>query len=293
MTGFVECATAVPELRTSYNNLNGEFPMAKKPVKASKQQRILNLVPSKETATDWQFKTASRTLALGVSALPPKVDLRASWWKVGDQGQTGSCVGWASTDGVMRYHLVKAGKLGNTERLSPRYTWMASKETDEFTQRPGSFIEEAGTSLKAAADICRKYGVVKESLLPFGINTAMYLGDEDAFYAAAAQMRASSYFNLGKNFNEWRRWLATKGPIMAGLSCDANWMAGGSTGKLDAYDTASAEGGHAICVVGYTADRRFIIRNSWATTWGDKGFAYASEGYINAGFFPESYGFSV
>ncbi|HUL36473.1 MAG TPA: C1 family peptidase [Thermodesulfobacteriota bacterium] len=44
-----------------------------------------------------------------------------------------------------------------------------------------------------------------------------------------------------------------------------------------------------MCVVGYTADR-FIIRNSWGTTWGDVGFGYASPAYINDGFFPESYG---
>ena len=49
----------------------------------------------------------------------------------------------------------------------------------------------------------------------------------------------------------------------------------------------------AFACVGYTADRRFIIRNSWGTAWGDKGFAYASEAYINAGFFNESYGVTL
>lgn len=267
--------------------------MAKKKVSSKNSNRILNLIPSSGTETDWQFKTASRALSLGAAPLPTSVDLRAPWWKIGDQGATGSCVGWASTDGVMRYHLVKIGKLGNTERLSPRYTWMASKEFDEFTQRPGSFIEEAGTSLKAAADICRKYGVVKESLLPFNINTSMYKGDENEFYATAAQMRAASYFNLGNKPKEWRRWLAIKGPIMVGLACDQNWMTLGSNGKLDTFDAASANGGHAVCVVGYTTDQRFIMRNSWGTSWGHKGFAYASEAYVTAGFFPESYGFSV
>ena len=35
------------------------------------------------------------------------------------------------------------------------------------------------------------------------------------------------------------------------------------------------QGGHAILCVGYdNAKRVFIIRNSWGTSWGDKGYAY-------------------
>ena len=73
----------------------------------------------------------------------------SAWWDIGDQESTGSCVGWGSTDGVARYHFVKAGRLAKTEKLSPRCTWMACKETDTFTSRPETFIEGAGTTLKA------------------------------------------------------------------------------------------------------------------------------------------------
>ena len=46
---------------------------------------------------------------------PPAVDLREPWWKVGEQGSTGSCVGWAVGDGLLRWHFVKAGKLAQTD----------------------------------------------------------------------------------------------------------------------------------------------------------------------------------
>jgi hypothetical protein len=49
-----------------------------------------------------------------------------------------------------------------------------------------TIIEGAGTSLKAALDILRRYGAVPETLLPFHIQTNMYLGDENVFYATAA-----------------------------------------------------------------------------------------------------------
>jgi hypothetical protein len=89
-----------------------------------------------------------------------------AWWTIGDQEQTSSCVGWASTDGVARIPFVKGKGLPKTEMLSPRYTWMASKETDTLVSRPETFIEEAGTMLKAAMDILRNYGAVPETFRP-------------------------------------------------------------------------------------------------------------------------------
>lgn len=260
--------------------------------------RICNLVPSRHTEQDW---TLHHALGAGVleslaapAALPASVDLRAAWWGVGDQGNTGSCVGWASTDGLARYLMVKAGRIPSKDRLSPRCTWMASKETDEFTSRPETFIEGAGTSLKASMDFLRKYGSVPEAMLPFSIATTMYTGDEATFYATAAKCRVASYFNVGKDLAAWRNWLAAKGPLLAGLSVDATWDHATSTqGNLDHFQPGTVRGGHAVCIVGYTDKGRFVVRNSWGTGWGDKGFAYASEAYIKAAFFSECYGATV
>jgi C1A family cysteine protease len=257
--------------------------------------RICNLVPSRATENDWTFDDAVNAGAMSpIGAPPPSVDLRAAWWGIGDQLNTGSCVGWASTDGVMRYQLVKAGKLGRSVLLSPRCTWMASKETDEFVARPETFIEEAGTSLKAAMDICRKYGVVLESMLPFRINTFMYLGNENTFFATAAQRKATAYFNMQKDFTKWHNWLASQGPILVGLNVDRTWDNATAThGLLDTFQPNTVRGGHAVCLVGYRTDGRFIVRNSWGTAWGDRGFAYPSQTYIMAGFYNESYGVTV
>lgn len=259
------------------------------------QERVCNLVPSKDTDADWPFEAAVASGALGVvAALPAQVDLRQKWWTIGNQEDTGSCVGWATAEGVVRYHMVQAGKLTQSEPLSPRFVWMASKETDEYTTLPESFIEGAGTSLKAAMDIARTRGVVTDKLLPFHVATKMYTGDENAFFAEAAQRKISAYFNLRRDLNKWKSWLASHGSLLAGLSVDATWdNATATKGKLDKFQPGTERGGHAISVVGYRADGRFIIRNSWGTAWGDKGFAYASPAYIAGAFFNESYGVTV
>lgn len=269
--------------------------MAKPEKSRPEQERICNLVTSRGTETDWQFEHALAAGALGApAALPASVDLRSTWWDIGDQERTGSCVGWGSTDSVARYMFVKAGRLAKSEKLSPRFTWMASKETDPFTSRPETMIEGAGTTLKAAVDILRNFGAVPEAMLPFHINTAMYLGAENTFFATAAGRKITSYFNLNRNLQNWRAWLASTGPILVGLNVDRTWDDATATGgNLDTFQPGTVRGGHAVALVGYLANGRFIVRNSWGKAWGDHGFAYASEAYINSAFYPESYGVTV
>jgi len=261
-------------------------------------KRILNCDPSRETDRDWQLENAAAagTVAARPAAIPNSKDLREPWWKIGDQEQTGSCVGWATADSVLRWHFVKAGKLGKNELLSPRFTWMASKETDEFRSAPSTFLEASGTSLKAALDVARKFGAVHDKVLPFA-SGKLFPGEEPTFYALAAQLKIAAYFNLslnkGGDLDDWRRWIATKGPILTRLNVDRTWYdAKQNKGNLDVYRPKTASGGHAVALVGYTKDR-FIVRNSWGMTqWGDKGFGYGSLAYAQDAF-TEAYGVSI
>ena len=81
---------------------------------------------------------------------------------------------------------------------------------------------------------------------------------------------------------------------MVGLNVDATWDGAKAThGLLDVFQPGTIRGGHAVALVGYRADGRFIVRNSWGTAWGDNGFGYASEAYITGAFFNESYGVTI
>ncbi len=262
-------------------------------------KRILNCKPSKNTENDWTFEHAAEAGIVEAGAsIPSSKDLREAWWDIGNQLNTGSCVGWASTDAVLRWHFVKANRLPKDKKLSVRYTWMAAKETDAFMSCATTFIEEEGTSLKAALDIARKFGVVQESVLTFEPPN-LYPGTANSFYAIAAQLKIASYFNLRPTIIDWatcilawRTWLATRGPILTALGVDATWdNATATKGNLDVYKPNTIRGGHAVAIVGYTQDR-FIIRNSWGTGWGDKGFAYASLAYAQAAF-KEAYGVTL
>lgn len=254
-------------------------------------ERILNCEPSQGTEDDWRIETAAAAGILAAAPLPDAHDLRETWWKIGDQGRSGSCVGWATGDSVLRWHLVKSDRLAKKKLLSIRYLWMAAKETDEFTSRPTSFIETDGTSLKAALDIARKFGVVTEDILGFNGN-GLYSGSWQAFYAEASKIRVASYYNLGRNLNDWRDWLVNNGPILTRLNVDETWMSATDTdGELTTYQPETVQGGHAVALVGFRPNE-FIVRNSWGTAWGDKGFAYASDSYAQEAF-TEAYGVAI
>lgn len=256
---------------------------------ADQVRRILNCLPSPSQEQDWSFGAAVRA-GLADTDLPSAVDLRANWWPIGNQGGTGSCVGWATADSLLRYHFVKAGWIAEGDWPSVRFTWMAAKELDEFTAAPTTFIEPEGTSLKAALDVSRKYGAVLDEDLPFD-GGRLFPDDAKVFYTKASRLKIASYTNLGPSLVSWRRWLANNGPILTRLNVDRTWADGQTEPRLRVYQAGTSGGGHAVALVGYTPEG-FIVRNSWGTDWGDEGFAYASNAYAAAAF-TEAYGVSL
>lgn len=189
--------------------------------------RKLNVVQSKGKENDWKIEKAIADGLIGRD-FPESLDLREDWWDIADQGETSSCVGWASTDGVLRWHLVKANRIQATDKLSVRFTWMAAKETDKNVEFAETFIEGSGTPLKPALDVMRKFGSVPEGIFPFsdGFVHRDYSSTEK-FYALANQLKIKSYYCLQydeiADIDRFKIWLFHCGPILAMVDVDANF----------------------------------------------------------------------
>jgi Papain family cysteine protease len=239
---------------------------------------------------DYDLTKARDEGTLGEAPLPASVDLREPWHEVPQQGHTASCVGWSLADSVLRWHLVKAGRLAPDVHLSARHIWMSAKETDERVDYPSTFLEEDGTSLKQGLEVIRKFGAVLDSELPW--EGGLAAGSPGAFNASAAGRRIVAYFNLfdddpRKRFSAWRRWLAEHGPVAVLIKMDAHI----ETGKLETLDAGSVDGSHSAALFGYGPDH-FLLRSSWGPGWGDGGCARMSLGYTEQAVI-ESYGVIV
>jgi hypothetical protein len=266
---------------------------------------ILNCEKSIEAEHDWDFQTAIDSGFLKTkSPLSEEIDLRRNWWTIGNQRDTGSCVGWATADSCLRWLFTESKMLPSNELLSVRFVWMASKEKDEFCKRPSSFIESAGTSIKAALDIVRKYGCVTEDILPFN-GSFLSSKSENKFYSIASKYKIVNYFNLNKrtidgltyekpNPTQWKEWLnAGNGPIIIRINIDNAWRT--ATKENDYLKEYTGEyspiGGHAAAIVGYKPEG-FIIRNSVGVDWGKEGYVIASFEYAEKAF-NEAYGICI
>ena len=260
--------------------------------------RICNVVPSRNTENDWAAEDA---IAAGAAAAPLTRRRPASIFAIPGgtsaiRRLTGSCVGWGSTDGVARYHFVKANRLAQNAKLSPRVHLDGVKGNRRFRHPAGDVYRrrrhqpEGRCGHPAQVRRCAR----DAAALPHPARSCI---SATRTPSSPPRPRGSiaSYFNLQQQPGELA--LVARARMGRSWSRSTSTRPGTMRPRPMAISTPSSPTPSAVAmlpaVVGYTADKRFIIRNSWGTAWGDHGFAYASEAYINAAFFNESYGVTL
>lgn len=226
---------------------------------------------------DWLVAAGHPSMEDDDVEVPEKMDYSKDTPLVQDQGEYGSCVGWAAARGLREWMYWK--QTGKKVSLSVRFVWMAAKESDRF--EINSFVANAGTSLKAAFKIMSKYGVPEEKYYPYGQDLVAFtsLRDKRRFFYNASKYRIFNYYQLTSNETR-RTHLAHIGPFVATVPIDAGWLSTGTDGLIPDEETGAEYGGHAILVVGYDDQKQlFKFKNSWGKAWGKKGFGYFSYKY--------------
>lgn len=220
-------------------------------------------------------------------SLPAKVDLRSKCPKVYDQGQIGSCTANAIA-GAIEFDLKKQ-KLPD---FIPSRLFIYYNER----QMEHSVAMDSGAQIRDGVKSVNHLGVCPEKewtyvATPADPNTNLWPpGAKPAqkptpsCYKDALKHQAVNYQSVSRDLAQFKGCLAAGYPFILGFTVytafESSQVAG--TGVLNLPTSAEkVEGGHAVLAVGYDdATQRFIIRNSWGTGWGMKGYFTMPYAYL-------------
>jgi C1A family cysteine protease len=230
----------------------------------------------------------SAALKAAVKSVPPKVDLRDWCSPIENQGSIGSCTANAAV-GLLEYYERRAFKKHlDGSRL---FVYKTSRNLLGWTGDDGAYLRSA---MKAMV----LFGVPPEQYWPYKVT---HFNDEPpAFcYAFAQNYRAAVYYRLdppgtapADRLANVKQYLAANLPSMFGFSVYSSIPPIGEGGGEIPYPSPgdTLEGGHAIVAIGYDDAKKIgkdkgalLIRNSWGTEWGDKGYGWLPYSYVLKG----------
>ncbi|HUI30937.1 MAG TPA: C1 family peptidase [Candidatus Acidoferrales bacterium] len=200
-----------------------------------------------------------------IAPLPSSMDLRPTCSPVENQGQLGSCTANALV-GALEFLEKKDGmKLVDLSRLFIYYDERAVEHTVK---------SDSGAQIRDGIKTLAKQGVCPEKEWPY--NVAKFAAKPSAkCYKDALQHVITSYQRI-LTLDEMRSCLAGGFPFVFGFtvyeSFESQQVA--QTGILNMPQPGEkVMGGHAVVAVGYDdSQKRFIIRNSWGASWGQRGY---------------------
>jgi C1A family cysteine protease len=234
----------------------------------------LGWVPDLPDARDHLFAAPPTALA----SLPKRVDLRPHCPPIYDQGELGSCTANAIAAAI-EFDQIK-------QQLPPPHPFTPSRLFIYYNERviEHSVRSDAGAQIRDGVKSVARQGDCPESEWPY--NPAKFAVKPPArCYADAARYRAISYARVVQSLMQIQGCLAAGYPIVIGFTVYDSFMSDevASTGEVPMPDLTSehVQGGHAVLVVGFDdGQRRFIMRNSWGTDWGMRGYFTMPYAYL-------------
>lgn len=261
----------------------------KKSVVDAQVHKALTAIAKKLEATANGNEDPQRWSLTDAAAVPVSVDLRKTHLlsPVEDQGTIGSCTANAVI-GLVEY-LIRAGS-GERNDFSRMFLY-------KNTRRLLGWKGDMGAYLRTTIKALRLFGVPPESEWPHDPRL-LDVEPEAYHYAYAQNFKSLVYarFDAHDGSGEYtldavQRALTDGFPVAFGFPVYESIESAGPFGRIPLPQGSQDRltGGHAVLAVGYDdaidvvgADRpgALLIRNSWGTGWGDRGYGWLPYQYV-------------
>jgi C1A family cysteine protease len=228
------------------------------------KKRIYNIIINK-SEQDQKLK-----LNFVNKLLPKFIDLRKKFPPVYDQGYLASCTACALCS-IIQY-------------LQPKF--QGSRLFLYYNERKleNNIPDDTGATLSSGIECLLKYGVCPESMWPYVINKFAVKPD-DKCYVNALEHQALKVNNINETLQTMKSSLANGNPFVVGFLVYQSFESINviRTGIVPMPNMKKEQvlGGHAVVCVGYNdLSQKWIMRNSWGSSWGDKGYFYLPYNYL-------------
>jgi hypothetical protein len=228
------------------------------------------------------------------TGLPSSIDLTGKFPPIGNQGQYGTCVAWASG-----YNL-KTALNGIEKGLSRSELALTSNQTspkDLFISIPSANkgTDCNGTYFEAALDRMIERGAATLDVVPYSGMGDCSSSTSSTWDADAADNKLENYRKIADSSDpasmtvaNFKAYLAEGRPIVFGAKLGDRFMQWNSSDVIS-YDTYNNPGMqhayHALILAGYNDSyNAFRVINSWGTSWGDEGMIWIDYNFFVSSF---------
>lgn len=204
-------------------------------------------------------------------SLPPKVDLSSRDTPIFDQGNLGSCTANA---GCGLYDYLAKNLLKLIIVTAREFVYYDELAFD------GNLGTDAGSSLDTCSRVFFKDGACKEELWPYDPDQIFVRPPIEAWNDASTR-KIKERVSVPQDLDAIKQCLAEGYPVIFGMNL-YNQFENAPNGVVRMPRCFERSiGGHALMIVGYDDENQwFIVRNSWGTDWGDKGYAKIPYKYL-------------
>lgn len=206
--------------------------------------------------------------------LPPAVDLRTYCPPVYDQGDLGCCTAFAIAKGLRE--LQQRQRKETATPLSALFFYFEERALKHNTGK------DAGATVAEGMQILQTEGCAPETDFPFQ-PARFTLKPPAAAYSHAGAWKVGKTYHLA-GLDGVKTSLARGYAVAVGFTCYKGFDKVGKDGWLPMPKAGEKpDGGHAVVAVGYSdSSKCLILRNSWGTKWGDRGYFYMPYAYASS-----------